>query len=126
MKNYKVWNMHGEEGDNLPEETIQGPLPETITNETLQQTFHEAVSETVQETVHEPVSETVQETINETGRDTLLDTKVLDALDKMIHDGEPKFLDAINLKKLEQMRKDSRTLLYLDSSVTNLEANQIK
>ena len=35
MKNYKVWNMHGEEGDNLPEETIQGPLPETTTNETL-------------------------------------------------------------------------------------------
>jgi len=35
MKNYKVWNMHGEEGDNLLEETIQGPLPETTTNETL-------------------------------------------------------------------------------------------
>jgi hypothetical protein len=26
MKNYKVWNMHGEEGDNLPEETVQGPF----------------------------------------------------------------------------------------------------
>ena len=55
-----------------------------------------------------------------------VDANVVDALDKMIRDGEPEFLDAINLKKLEQMRKDSRTLLYLDSSVTNLEANQIK
>jgi hypothetical protein len=35
MKNYKVWNMHGEEGDNLPEETVQGLLPETVANETL-------------------------------------------------------------------------------------------
>jgi hypothetical protein len=35
MKNYKVWNMHGEEGDNLPEETVQGPLPESAANETL-------------------------------------------------------------------------------------------
>ena len=59
MKNYEVWNMHGEEGDNLPEETIQGPLPETTVNENLQQTIHETVGETVQETVHEPVSETV-------------------------------------------------------------------
>ena len=53
MKNYKVWNKHGEEGDNLPEETVQGPLPETVVNETLQQTIHETVGETVQETVHE-------------------------------------------------------------------------
>ena len=64
MKNYKVWNMHGEEGDNLPEETVQGPLPMTKANETLQQTIHKTVDETVQETVHEPVSETMQETIN--------------------------------------------------------------
>ena len=25
MKNYKVWNMHGEEGDNLPEEPSKDP-----------------------------------------------------------------------------------------------------
>ena len=62
----------------------------------------------MQETVHELVSEAVQETTNETGRDTLLDTKVLDALDKMICDGEPEFLDERNLKKLEQMRKDAK------------------
>ena len=105
--------MHGEEGDNLPEETVQGPLLETTANETLQQTIHETVGETVQETVLEPVSETVQETINETGHDTLLDIEVLDALDKMIRDGEPEFLDARNLKKLEQMRKDAKTPLMV-------------
>ena len=59
MKNYKVWNKHGEEGDNLPEETVQGPLPETAANETLQQTILETVGETMQEIVHEPVSETM-------------------------------------------------------------------
>jgi hypothetical protein len=77
MKNYKVWNMHGEEGDNLPEETIQGPLLETAVNETLQQTIHETVGEIMQETVHEPVSETMRETINEISHDTLLDTEML-------------------------------------------------
>jgi hypothetical protein len=65
----------------------------------------------------------MQETINETSHDTLLDTEVLDALDKMIHDGEPKFLDAGNLKKSEQMRKDAKTLLFNGSSMTKLEAN---
>jgi hypothetical protein len=48
---------------------------------------------------------------------------VLDALDKMIHDREPEFLDARNLKKLEQMRKDAKTLLFNGSSMTKLEAN---
>jgi len=47
MKSYKVWNMHGEEGGNLREEIIQGPLPETATNETLQQIIHETVGETM-------------------------------------------------------------------------------
>jgi hypothetical protein len=39
--------MHGEEGDNLPKETVQGPFPETTMKETLQQTVHETVSETM-------------------------------------------------------------------------------
>jgi predicted house-cleaning noncanonical NTP pyrophosphatase (MazG superfamily) len=111
--------MHGKEGDNLPKEIVQGPLSETAANETLQQTVHETVSEIMQETIHEPVSETVQETINETGRDTLLDIEVFDALDKMIRDGEPEFLGARNLKKLEQMRKDAKTPLFNGSSMTN-------
>lgn len=33
---YKVWNTHGEQGENLPEKTIQAPLQET-TSETLYQ-----------------------------------------------------------------------------------------
>ena len=52
-----------------------------------------------------------------------VDANVVDALDKMIRDGEPEFLDAINLKMLEQMRKDARTPLYSYFSVTKLEAN---
>ena len=47
---------------------------------------------------------------------------VLDALDKMIRDGEPEFLDARNLQ-LEQMRKDAKTPLFNGSSMTKLEAN---
>ena len=47
---------------------------------------------------------------------------MLDALDKMIGDGEPEFLDARNLKKLEQMRKDAKTPLFNGSSMTKLEA----
>jgi hypothetical protein len=82
MKDYEVWNMHSEEGDNLPEETVQGPLPET-----------------------------------------LLDTEMLDALDKMIRDGDPGILDARNLKKLEKMRKDAKTPLFNGSCMTKLEAN---
>ena len=41
----------------------------------------------------------------------------------MIRDGEPKFLDEKNLKKLEQMRKDAKTPLFNGSSMTKLEAN---
>ena len=48
---------------------------------------------------------------------------MLDALDKMIRDGELEFLDARNLKKLEQMRKDAKTPLFSGSSMTKLEAN---
>jgi hypothetical protein len=48
------------------------------------------------EIVHELVSETMQVTINETCHDTLLDTEVLDALDKMIRDGELEFLDVVD------------------------------
>jgi hypothetical protein len=48
------------------------------------------------EIVHELVSETMQVTINETCHETLLDTEVLDALDKMICDGELEFLDVVD------------------------------
>jgi len=47
----------------------------------------------------------------------------VDALDQMIRDGEPDFLDEKNLKKLEQMRIDARTPLYPSCSVSKLEAN---
>jgi hypothetical protein len=65
----------------------------------------------------------MKETINETCHDTLLYTEVLDALDKMIRDGEPEVLDARNLKKLEQMRKDAKIPMYNGSTMTKLEPN---
>ena len=52
----------------------------------------------------------------------MLDTEVLDALDKMIRDGELEFLDVRNLKKLEQMRKDAKAPLFNGSSMTKLES----
>jgi uncharacterized membrane-anchored protein YjiN (DUF445 family) len=87
-------------------------LLKAAVNETLQEIVHKIVYETMEETIHGIVSETVQETVNETSRDTLLDTEVFDALDKMIRDGEPEFLNERILKKLEHMRKDAKTPLY--------------
>ena len=55
----------------------------------------------------------------------MADDGVSDDLDQMIRDGEPEFLDAKNLKKLEQMRKDAKTPLYQGSSVTKLEADML-
>jgi predicted kinase len=58
--------------------------------------------------VHENIVETierVEETINEVGNDTLAHDEVSDDLDQMIRDGEPEFLDARNLKKLEQRER---------------------
>ena len=48
---------------------------------------------------------------------------MVDALYKMICDEEPEFLDARNLKKVEQMRKDAKTPLFDGSSMTKLKAN---
>jgi hypothetical protein len=56
--------------------------------------FQEIVHENIVEGVHERV----EETVNEVGNDMLVDDEVSDDLDQMIHDGEPEFLDARNLK----------------------------
>ena len=48
---------------------------------------------------------------------------MVDGLDQMMRDGEPEFLGARNLKKLEQMRKGEKISLYLGSNVTKLEAD---
>jgi hypothetical protein len=77
----------------------------------------------VHENIIERVHERVEETVSEVSNDTLADDEVSDDLDQMIRDGEPEFLDTRNLKKLEQMGKDAKTLLYQGSRVTKLEAD---
>ena len=42
--------------------------------------------------------------------------EVVDALDQMIDAGKPDFLDEKNRKKLEDMRKHAKSLLYIDAS----------
>jgi len=105
MPNYQVWNKHGEVGETM-------------------HSVHEDRHETVEETTNpEIVEETGHESVNETMQETLVADDVVDALDQMIRDGEPDFLDEKNLKKLEQMRIDARTPLYPSCSVSKLEAN---
>ena len=100
---------HREDGENIHHEASR----------------HDTVQEIVHENTTERVHERVEETVNELGNDTLADDEVSDDLDQMIRDGEPKFLDARNLKRLEQMRKDAKTPLYQGSSVTKLEADML-
>jgi len=109
MANHNIWNKHGEDGENLQHDASR----------------HDTVQKTVHENIAERVHERVEETVNEVGNDTLADDEVTDDLDQMIRDGEPKFLDAKNLKKLEQMKKDAKTPLYQGSSVTKLEADML-
>ena len=105
MPNYQVWNKHGEVGETM-------------------HSVHEDRHETVEETTNpEIVEETGHESVNETMQETLVADDVVDALDQMIRDAEPDFLDKKNLKKLEQMRIDARTPLYPSCSVSKLEAN---
>ncbi|XP_039815036.1 uncharacterized protein LOC120677915 [Panicum virgatum] len=105
MPNYQVWNKHGEVGETM-------------------HSVHEDRHETVEETTNpEIVEETGHESVNETMQETLVADDVVDALDQMIRDAEPDFLDKKNLKKLEQRRIDARTPLYPSCSVSKLEAN---
>ena len=55
--------------------------------------------------------------------ESLAYNEVLDALDQMIYAGKPDFLDEKNRKKLEDMRKHAKTLLYNGSTITKLEAD---
>jgi hypothetical protein len=75
------------------------------------------------EIVLETMNEGVQETIAVLRNNSLANDEVVDALDQMIHAGKPDFLDERNQKKLAEMRKHARTLLYKSSTVTKLEAD---
>jgi len=75
MPNYQVWNKHGEVGETM-------------------HSVHEDRHETVEETTNpEIVEETGHESVNETMQETLVADDVVDALDQMIRDAEPDFLD---------------------------------
>ena len=86
----------------------------------VQEDMHATMEET---TTPETVQESGHESVNETMQETLVADDVVDALDQMIRDGEPEFLDEKNLKKLEQMRIDAKTPLYPCCNVSQLEAN---
>ncbi|RLN00483.1 transposon protein, putative, CACTA, En/Spm sub-class [Panicum miliaceum] len=85
MPNYQVWNKHGEVDENEPTQ---------VSMHTVQENMHETVEET---TIPETVEVTGHESVNETMQETLVADDVGDALDQMIHDGEPDFLDEKNL-----------------------------
>jgi hypothetical protein len=104
MVNYRVWNKHGEGGENEPEEVIQD------TN--VEENSGEAVLESLDE-----------QAVPDSMRETLASDEGLDGIDQMLRDGEPECLDARNLKKLEQMRKDAKTPLYPGCHISKLEAN---
>ena len=76
-------------------------------------------NEMVLETMNEGVEETVAVLRNE----ILAYIEVVDALDQMIDAGKPDFLDEKTRKKMEDMRKHAKTLLYNGSTVTKLEAD---
>ena len=75
------------------------------------------------ETVPETMNEGVEETVVISGNESLAYNEVVDALDQMIDAGKPAFFDEKNQKKLEDMRKYAKTLLYNGSTMTKLEAN---
>jgi hypothetical protein len=111
MPNYQIWNEHGEIDENKPTQ---------ISMHSVQENRHETMEET---TIPEIVEVIGHESVNETMQETLVADDVVDALDQMIRDREPDFLDEKNLMKLEQMRKDAKTPLYPGCSVSKLEAD---
>lgn len=114
MENYKIWNKHGEEGEN-----------ESTQQTSREKSFQEATKGVVLEPEPEPshTQETFMENICDTMDETLAAEDVVDGIDQMIRDAEPECLDAKNLKKLQQMRKDAKTPLYHGCSMSKLEAD---
>jgi hypothetical protein len=69
MANYKIWNKHREDGENLHRENLHQEA-------SWQDTIYEIVHENIVERVHERV----EETVSEVGNDTLVDDEVRDDL----------------------------------------------
>ena len=115
MKNYRIWNKHGEDGENEPEE----PSTETV-RVRVDRSTHTRMPDD-EDVVHD--DELRPENVHPMMQDTLVDDVVRDGLDQMIRDAEPEFLDAKNLEKIKKMRQDARTPLYRGSRVSKLEAD---
>ncbi|CAO2147487.1 unnamed protein product [Urochloa humidicola] len=117
MADYKIWNKHWEKGEN---ETMQ----QTPRDKFRKQLFQQATQGAEPENESEHEKETYMENISETFANTLAaDDVVNDGIDRMIRDAEPECLDARNLKKLQQMRKDAKTPLYQGATMSKLEAD---
>jgi len=115
MANYRVWNKHGEEGEN------EATQPNVV--EKLRKMFQEATRGENEASQPNDMGNVDHGSFMDNFAETLADDDVMDGIDQMIRDGEPECLDAKNLKKLEQMRQDAKTPLYHGCSMSKLEAD---
>src|SRR6187551_978788 len=115
MANYRVWNKHGEEGEN------EATQPNVV--DKLRKTFQEATRGENEATQPNDTGNVDHGSFMDNFAETLADDDVMDGIDQMIRDGEPECLDAKNLKKLEQMRQDAKTPLYHGCSMSKLQAD---
>src|SRR5579883_235279 len=100
LEDYKIWNKHGEDGENRA-----GVDREEVVNE------------------ETGVDVDMAEAVNDVFRNTLADDTVEDGLSQMLRDAEPGFLSPRHLEKLEKMRKDAKVPLYPGCKVSKLEAD---
>jgi hypothetical protein len=89
MPNYMVWMKHGEEGENPPDEQGSVGIWNHNRDTNVGKTGHVNENEMVIETMNEGVKETVAIPRNK----SLAYNEVVDALDQMIDDWKPDFLD---------------------------------
>ena len=119
MPNYMVWTKHGEERENPPDEQASTGIRNHNRDTNVGEIGHVNENEMVLEIMNEVVKETIAVPKNE----SLAYNEMVDALDQMIDARKPDFLDEKNRKKLEDMRKHAKTLLYNGSTITKLEAD---
>ena len=108
MPNYMVLTKHGEEGENPLDEQASVGIQNHNWDTNVGETWHVNENEMVLEIMNEVVKETIAVPKNE----SLAYNEMVDALDQMIDARKPDFLDEKNRKKLEDMRKHAKTLLY--------------
>jgi hypothetical protein len=112
MRDYTIWTLHGEVGQNVAQENNDDvPMPSVSLNAFLPIDDYQCY------TVPVPTNDNVF-------RNTLVDdTEENDGISQFLHDVHGGFLSATQLKKLEIMRKDAKTPLYPTCPISKLEAN---